>query len=71
VAGSSRWQTPPGGKTIRGRPLPHRLIWKTNGKERFVTFSLGNVAEYFCDIPELNAWMASTKMLKDLTCNVS
>ena len=27
--------------------------------------------EYFCDIPELNAWMASTKMLKDRTCNVS
>jgi hypothetical protein len=31
---------------------------------------LSNV-RIFCDIPELNAWMASTKMLKDRTCNVS
>jgi hypothetical protein len=33
------------------RPLPRRLIWKTNGKQRFVTFFRGQSPEYFCDIP--------------------
>src|SRR5262245_4963257 len=52
------------------RPLPRRLIWKTSGKQRFVTFRWA-MSRIFLRHLELNAWMASTKMLKDLTCNVS
>ena len=50
------------------RPLPRWLIRKTYGKQRFLF--VRQCPEYFCASPELNAWMASTKMLKDRTRNI-
>jgi Sigma-54, DNA binding domain len=65
----------------RGIPIARRTVAKyrtelnilpSNMRRKYIMARLvEQCPEYFCDIPELNAWMASTKMLKDRMCNVS